>query len=122
MFKDVKTVAIYVTDLEAAKAFYTDVLGFRCAAQVALDLCFLVSESGSVHVYLKGSMKPGRADRRSTRLSFFLEPEGSVSDTYGRLKSSGVRLLQKAPEYVGDGNYWFQFEDPDGNIIEVAGT
>ncbi len=121
MFKDVKTVAVYVTDLETSKGFYTGVLGFRLSAQVAEDLCFLESTSGLVHVYLKGGMEPGRVDRNSTRLSFFLETEESVSKAYERLRSSGVSLIGDSPEHVGDGIYCFQFEDPDGNILEVAG-
>lgn len=121
MFKDVKTVAVYVTDLETSKRFYTGVLGFRLSAQVADDLCFLESTSGLVHVYLKGGMEPRSVGRNSTRLSFFLETEESVSETYEKLRSSGVSLIGDSPEHVGDGIFCFQFEDPDGNIIEVAG-
>ena len=56
MFKDVKTVAVYVSDLERAKKFYTDILGFHLSAQVSDDLCFLKASSGLVHIYLKGGM------------------------------------------------------------------
>jgi len=54
-------------------------------------------------------------------LSFFLEAEKSASETYKALKAADVRLVQGAPEQVGDDTYSFQFEDPDGNIIEVTG-
>jgi len=70
---------------------------------------------------LEGGCKPSAIDRETSRLSFFLEAEKSASETYKALKAADVRLVQGAPEQVGDDTYSFQFEDPDGNIIEVTG-
>jgi len=88
---------------------------------VAANLCFLKSESGAIYIYLEGGNKPRAIDKETSRLSFFLEAEKSTSETYNVLKAKGVKLLQEAPEAVSDDTHCFQFQDPDGNIIEVAG-
>lgn len=122
MFKSIGALAIYVTDMKKAKKFYTEILGFEVSAEIGPNLCFLKSKSGDIHIYMEGGNKPTSIDNQSTRLSFFLQAEDSASETYAALKAAGVKLLQEAPELVGDDTYCFQFEDPDGNIIEVAGN
>jgi predicted enzyme related to lactoylglutathione lyase len=121
MFERIRTLAIYVTDLKKAKRFYIDILGFELTANLGPKLCFLKSKSGEINIYMEGGKKPTSIDNQTSRLSFFLQADNSASETYASLKAAGVKLLQRAPELVGDGTACFQFEDPDGNIIEVAG-
>ncbi len=121
MFTDVSCLAVYVTDYERSKRFYTDVLGFDVRVELGPNLCFLVSKSGNVHVYLEGGYETSLAGERTARLSFFLDTEKSVFETYDTLKAAGVKLLDDAPEQVGDDRYVFRFADPDGNIMKVSG-
>ena len=122
MFTRVSALAIYVTDLDRAKDFYTGVLGFELSAQVASDLCFLKPESGQIDIYMRAGHQPRDAGSNGCRLSFFLVAERPAAETYAALKSAGVKMLQEAPEFVGDGTFCFKFEDPDGNILEVAAS
>jgi catechol 2,3-dioxygenase-like lactoylglutathione lyase family enzyme len=119
MFDRVRTLAIYVSDLERARKFYVDVLEFELTVLVNPELCFL--RSGEFHVYLKGGNRPVTSSTDTCRLSFFLETEQSVFDVFERLKARGVKMLHAEPEEVGDDIYCFQFEDPDGNILEASG-
>lgn len=121
MFTDVSCLAVYATDYRRAKRFYTEVLGFDVRVELGPNLCFLVSKSGKVNIYLEGGYEPNAVDERMARLSFFLEAEKSVFETYEDLKEAGVRLLDNAPEQVGNDRYVFRLADPDGNIIEVSG-
>jgi predicted enzyme related to lactoylglutathione lyase len=121
VFKSIRALAIYVTDMGRAKKFYTEILGFQVSAELGPNLCFLESASGDIHIYLEGGNKPTSIDKKTSRLSFFLQAAKSAPETYAVLKKAGVKLLQDAPEFVGDGTLCFQFEDPDGNIINVAG-
>ena len=118
MFTRVGALAIYASDLDRAKQFYIDVLGFELSAQVAPDLCFL--KSGQINLYLRGGNQPIRAGSNECRLSFFLVADRPAAEVFALLKSAGVSMLQDAPELVGDGTFCFQFRDPDGNILEVA--
>ena len=121
MFENIRTVAVYVTDLGRAKKFYTEALGFEVTAEVTPTLCFLRSRSGKISIYLEGGQKPAKTDSKTVRLSFFLQTEQSAKDVYKALKAKGVKLLQEAPEPVDENTSCFQFEDPDGNILEVSG-
>jgi len=121
MFNKISALAIYVTDLARAKKFYTKVLGFELVVELGPNLCFLKSKSGNINIYLEGNKKPAQIDNQTSRLSFFLQAEKTAPETYAYLKAAGVKLLQKAPELVGDDTACFQFEDPEGNIIEVCG-
>jgi catechol 2,3-dioxygenase-like lactoylglutathione lyase family enzyme len=119
MFKSVHTVAVYVSHMECAKMFYTEILGFQVRVDLGPTLCFL--QSGDIHVYLEAGHKPSPVDIEDTHLSFFLETEKSAKETFDELKAQGVKILDDAPVEVGNGVYAFQFLDPDGNILEATG-
>jgi len=122
MFERIGAVAVYVTDKERAKKFYTGVLGFEVAHDIGPDLCFLRSANGRIDIYLEGGMQQRALDNRTCRLSFFLHTGEPAAVAFGRLKAAGVKLLQGAPEAVSDDTACFQFEDPDGNILEACGS
>lgn len=119
MFSKVNTLAVYVTDFTRAKKFYTKALGFEVSADLGENTCFL--HSGNLYIYLEGGHQSSNVSAETVRLSFFLETEESVNKVYNKLKESGVRILQNKPQQVGADIFWFQFADPDGNILEVSG-
>jgi catechol 2,3-dioxygenase-like lactoylglutathione lyase family enzyme len=120
MFHGVHTVAIYVSDIVRAKQFYTHVLGFEQGWDVHENLTFL--KVGSTYVYLEGGYNTSGITDKSTRLSFFLEVEKPIKEIFEILKSRGVEPIQSSPERVGHDVWWFQFRDPDGNILEISGS
>lgn len=121
MFKRIHTIAVYVSDMGQAKRFYTEILGFEVKHDLGPSLCFLVSDSGNIYIYLEAGHKPNPVDMDDTHLSFFLETEKTAKETFEALKAAGVKTLEDAPQEVGDGVYAFQFLDPDGNILEATG-
>jgi catechol 2,3-dioxygenase-like lactoylglutathione lyase family enzyme len=122
MFEGCDTLAVYVSDMGRAKAFYTEVLGFLVRVELGPGLCFLVSRSGGLHIYLEAGHRGHQPGEEDCRLSFFLRTSGSVFGVFDRLKKAGVELLDEAPEEAGDGTYTFRFRDPDGNILEAVGV
>jgi len=121
MFTSINTIAVYVSEMEPAKKFYTEVLGFEVKHDLGPTLCFLISRSGDINVYLEAGYARGSVSKASTRLSFFLRTEKSVKETFDALKTAGISVLDDAPQQVGDGVFVFQFLDPDGNILEATG-
>ena len=120
MFERIGALAVYVTDLERAKKFYTEILGFRIRVELGPELCFLVSESGLIHIYLEGGCRTRITGERDVRLGFFLESARPAGEIYEELREAGVELLDDAPRRVGDDIQTFRLRDPDGNIIEVS--
>lgn len=121
MFKSIHTIAVYVSDMERARRFYTKVLDFKVKHDLGPSLCFLISDSGNINIYLEAGHKPNPVDMDDTHLSFFLSTEKSAKETFDALKAAGVEILNDAPQEVGDGVFAFQFLDPDGNILEATG-
>jgi catechol 2,3-dioxygenase-like lactoylglutathione lyase family enzyme len=122
MFSGIGALAIYVKDKERAKEFYINKLGFETAFDINENLCFLRTKNNEVYIYLEGGHIPAKTDEKSCRLSFFLNSELSAKDTFDKLKSNGVNILDEYPKQVDNDKACFRFTDPDGNIIEACGN
>jgi predicted enzyme related to lactoylglutathione lyase len=120
MFKSIRSLGVYVSDMNRAKEFYTRVLGFEVTFDLGENLCFLKSRNDEIDIYLEAGMTPSKTDNKTCRLSFFLQAEKPAKEVFDQLKSAGVKLLQDAPEPVDDETACFQFSDPDGNVLEVS--
>jgi len=120
MFESVSSLAVYVSDMERAKRFYTEILGFEVAHDLGPVLCFLRSASGRIDIYMEAGHEPVRVNPGTCRVGFYLQTERSAPELFAQLKAAGVNLLEDAPEQVADDTYCFGFSDPDGNIIEVS--
>lgn len=46
-------ISLQVSDLEASRQFYTDILGFQPAAQMPLDACVFATQSGAIFTIRK---------------------------------------------------------------------
>lgn len=121
MFSGISVLSIYVSDLEKAKKFYIDLIGFELSVDMGSNACFLKFGTGELGVYIEGGYFSAGSTSTTTRLGFCLEASGSVKQLFNKLKRSETRVLQEAPQKVGENIYWFQFEDPDGNVLEVSG-
>jgi methylmalonyl-CoA/ethylmalonyl-CoA epimerase len=110
-------IAIPVTDLDRAIAFYRDVLGLAFLFQAGPNLAFF--DCGGVRLMLDKPAKPGEFEKHSSVLYF------SVSD----INSSFAEVTEKGAEAVdpphliarlADREVWMGFfRDPDGNILAL---
>ena len=57
---------------------------------------------------------------KKTRPSFVLGV-GSARALFDKLRQAEVPIVQSEPMNMGNEQYWFQFSDPAGNILEVLG-
>jgi hypothetical protein len=46
---------------------------------------------------------------------------GSAFALFDKLRDAGSPIVQAQPMNMGNDQYWFQFSDPAGNILEVVG-
>lgn len=107
-------IAIPVSDLERAVAFYRDVLGMQFLFQAPPGLAFF--DCGGVRLMLDVPVKQ-QQDQYASIIYYKVEDLPSACDT---LKSRGVQLEQE-PEFVAqmpDHELWMAFlKDPDGNML-----
>jgi catechol 2,3-dioxygenase-like lactoylglutathione lyase family enzyme len=110
-------VAIYVADLERAASFYVDVLGLVPAGDMPPGRLL---KAGDAVVYLEGGRR-GRAGaglQAPTVSACFRAP--SVKACWERLCEANAPVVEEYRE-LGPGFAMLRVEDPDGNVVEVAG-
>jgi len=112
-------VGIWVTDLEAMREFYTDVLGFVMTDRGPIgdtELVFLSQSPGDHHQIVLAKGRP--ADLGFTtinQISFKLDSLETLQTMHHTLVDKSVKDLVQ----VSHGNAWsVYFRDPEGNRIE----
>lgn len=113
-------VIVYVDDFDAAFEFYSEVLGLEKTFEPDSDSCFFAIGAIQYGLLLRGGLKSAKASPKSARASFVLMVE-SARKMYQKLRLNGVEMLHDEPMDMGEGDYWFQFRDPAGNVLEVLG-
>ena len=89
--------AIYATDLERAKAFYTNHLGFEPCGDHPPGVLL---RAGTVTIYLEGGHKrPASQDPKSIAITPCFATK-SVKATFGQLKAAGVQIVQEYQEFA----------------------
>ena len=120
--KSVVHFSIAVSDLEASRRFYTEILGLTLVQAVpATGMVFL--RAGSDHVILAKSDAPlqrNAKDSRRAHHAFKVDPE-KYEDAKAFLASKGVEVFEeedrKKGVFVGR---QFYIHDPDGTVIEFT--
>jgi catechol 2,3-dioxygenase-like lactoylglutathione lyase family enzyme len=111
-------IGIYVTDIKKATGFYVELLGFEVVAEMPPGLML---SAGGLTLYLEGGRK-GRAtaglDAPTTSACL---TTGSVKATWERMRKASVPVIETYRE-PADGFAMFRVEDPDGNVVEIAGA
>lgn len=121
--KGILETALYVDDLDAAKAFYRDVLGltlhaemegrhvfFRCGDRMFLLFDPATTTAPNDSFPAHGATGPGH-------VAFELDPE-SIDAWRERLALTGVPI-EKELEWP-NGGFSIYFRDPAGNSVELA--
>jgi glyoxylase I family protein len=110
-----------IADVDRAIAFYTHQLGFQLDQHAGA--AFAIVSRGALHLLLSG---PGSSGARAMPDGRRQEPGGwnrivlYVDDLTGlvaRLRAAGTRFRNDIE--AGPGGTQIQFEDPDGNPVEL---
>src|SRR5437660_4017616 len=116
-------VLLRVTDEEASKRFYRDVLGFRVAEQdPAHGGVFMTLGDGFHTIDITQHPAPGEAVRPAAgqvglvHIAFKVASYAALRDAYAHLLQSGVEVL-RAIDHVCQRSVYFS--DPDGNGLEI---
>lgn len=109
---------IYVDKLEPALAFYTKYFGFEKEFSMGENAVY--GTTGDSGMWIGGGYKRREQSEDETRSCAMMEID-SAWKLFEAMKSDGVKLYQEEPEEMRVGIYWFQFQDPAGNILELLG-
>lgn len=116
----VSFVSVYVDNYQASYVFYAELLGLKKKYDMGANSCFF-ELGGDSGLYLEGGHEARGTTPKSSRSSFTLSVP-SAGELYRKLKKAGVTMVQTEPMDMSQGDFWFQFYDPSGNIIEALGA
>ena len=107
-------IAVTVSDVEAAVAYYRDVLGLRFLFNAGPNLAFL--SDGSVRIMLSTPQGAGAVGANS--ILYFKTTD--IEDTHAAMVARGS-ASERPPHFVSrmpDHDLWIGFlRDPDGNLV-----
>ena len=116
-------VLLRVTDEEASKRFYRDVLGFLVAEQdPEHGGVFMTLGDGfhtidiTQHPAAQDAPRPQRGQLGLVHIAFKVASYAALRDAYAHLLASGVEI-QRATDHVCQRSIYFT--DPDGNGLEI---
>lgn len=116
--KELAVLTLYANDLRRSEAFYREHLGFEKTQDMEPGI---LMRSGETTLYLEESDQPEKCGKgRSTGFSPCFGTD-SVKESYRALKAAGVAIAAEYTEF-GPEFALFRISDPDGNLIEFAGT
>lgn len=111
----IRHVALFVSDLAKAEAFYGGVLGYRVEWRPDPDNAYLTMDGRDNLALHRGPTPPGE-----TRLDHFgiaLRRAADVDAWHAHLAARGAEIV-KAPKTHRDGARSFYAKDPDGNVLQ----
>jgi catechol 2,3-dioxygenase-like lactoylglutathione lyase family enzyme len=119
-YKCLHHVSLTVTDLEKAKAFYSEILCLKEIQRPDFDFpgAWYEIEGQQLHLIVDPSSQTIRQDKRlSSREGHFALRVANYNDTLQWLKQNEVEVLEKPNSKSGFAQIFCA--DPDGNLIEL---
>ena len=113
-------VVSYVDDFEPNFKFYSGVLGMEKSFEMTEQECFFRIGENKFGLLLCGGYKSRLNTGEFVQASYILKTE-SASAMHAHLKAHGAKIVQDAPVDMGENDFWFQFFDPAGNMLQMLG-
>jgi lactoylglutathione lyase len=119
--------AVWVSDLERARAFYADALGGRCGPAYHNPRTgfrsYFVAFGESARLELMTRADVGPADRTNVttgyaHMALSVGSEAAVDAMVQALEARGT-VIESRPRRTGDGYYEAVVLDPEGNRVEI---
>ncbi len=114
-------VAISVTDLDAARDFYCDILGFEVLPRPDFGFPGLWLRVGSLQLHLAVANEPPSPGPGFPHFALYV-PTDEFDATIESMRSAGVKMLGEPSSRVDFGTtvHAAFVTDPSGNVIELT--
>jgi catechol 2,3-dioxygenase-like lactoylglutathione lyase family enzyme len=112
ILNEVGTVFIPVSSIDAAKEWYSELLGLPSSGEILFGHLYILPMKGSTGLVLDSNMYSAHAVFHEPTFHFHAD---DVFEAYAFLESKGVQLLTGVEH-----DHWFTFKDPDGNVLMIC--
>jgi catechol 2,3-dioxygenase-like lactoylglutathione lyase family enzyme len=116
--RGMRHLALKVSDVDRAKAFYMRVFGMKLVWQPDPDNAYLSSGCDNLALHRGDSEKTAADAQRLDHLGFIVSTIADVEAGYAWAQSSGVEIVHELKHHR-DGSVSFYIRDPDGNVIQA---
>jgi len=110
----IRHIALRVKDLDRARRFYVDVLGYAVEWEPDPENLYLTSGTDNLALHRAESVNAGGA---LDHFGIVLKKAEDVDAWADHLKSKGL-ALEKEPKTHRDGARSFYVKDPEGNVLQ----
>jgi predicted enzyme related to lactoylglutathione lyase len=110
-------IGIYVDDIDKAKKFYCDALGFEIENSYN-DGCILQMKSEGPTVIVELADKPSKAEYPDGSQIVLCVATEDIEKTSKELREKGVNFLHDIPQLFVAGQF-MAMKDPAGNVLEL---
>jgi catechol-2,3-dioxygenase len=116
--RGLRHLAIKVSDMARARAFYEGLLGMKVVWEPDPDNVYLTSGSDNLALH---KVVEGRKEERDTVLDhfgFLVEEVRQVKEMEAAFRKGGVKIVHPFKVHR-DGSASFYMSDPEGNVIQI---
>ena len=111
-------VALYARDLEAAEAFFVDLMGMQVEWRPDPDNVYLSSGNDNLALHRAGDDFRPDCSQLLDHIGFIISKPEQVDDWYAFLASKGVKMKAE-PRTHRDGARSFYCVGPEGVIVQI---
>lgn len=111
ILKQIGTVFIPVSNIEKARDWYCEILGLKVEGEIQFGHLYIITMEGTGIVL---DSKIYSAEKLFKTPAFHFNTENIV-EAFNFMKHKGVNLITEIEH-----NHYFNFKDPDGNILMVC--
>ncbi|GEN86029.1 VOC family protein [Oceanobacillus sp. FSL W8-0428] len=111
ILNQIGTVFIPVSDIEKARDWYCDILGLKSDGEILFDHLYVIPMEGTgivldSKIYAKDKIFKAPAFHLNTK---------NIEEAFQYMKNKGVHLMTEIEH-----NHYFNFQDPDGNMLMIS--
>jgi len=119
--KGLRHLALRVSDMAAARAFYQELLGMTVVWEPDPENVYLTSGCDNLALHLMSEVDRAAfspAGQTMDHFGFVVESPEAVQKMAEQMEKAGVRIVKPFKRHR-DGSSSFYMADPDGNVIQI---
>ncbi len=109
---EIGTIFIPVSSIEKAREWYCHIFGFQNDHEIQFGHLYVLPMNNGTNIVLDSKIFSEGAVYKQPVCHFNTK---DIKESYSYLKNKGVNIITEI-----ENNHWFNFKDPDGNVLMIC--